>query len=211
MKSVVEGYLKIDGVEGDKIRGEYETLKAETIEKARIEFDAEMKKKKPKKGEVLPVFEENTIVPRLSDEKLFTAFKWRLSQVDCVNRGYVLDGFPRTALQARAVFLSKPSNGGFRVESKRALKFPESRNEEVGVEEDSDLLPDSVIILEGGDEFLKQRVRALPEEENVNSHYTEEGMVRRLAEFRKNTEAAAVAAAATGEGGATFTEFFKGN
>lgn len=50
IKNVVEQYLKIEGEEGDKIREEFEALKSEAIEKARTDFEAEQKKKKPKKG-----------------------------------------------------------------------------------------------------------------------------------------------------------------
>ena len=83
MKKVVEQYLKVEGEEGDKVREEYETLKAEIVEKARTEFEADLKKKKPKKGETAPVFDENAVVIRLPEDKLFAAFKWRLSQTDC--------------------------------------------------------------------------------------------------------------------------------
>lgn len=59
-----------------------------------------------------PVFEENAVVPRLPDDKLALAYKWRLAQVDCVNRGYVLDGYPRNVTQSKAVFLSSASEVG---------------------------------------------------------------------------------------------------
>ena len=47
-------------------------------------------------------------------------------------------------------------------------------------------MPQSVIFLDETDEFLKQRVKELPEVKIANTHYNEEGMIRRLAEYRKN-------------------------
>ena len=46
-------------------------------------------------------------------------------------------------------------------------------------------LPEFVIDLEAPDEFLKHRVKQLPPEQTAGTHYTEEGMTRRLAHYRK--------------------------
>lgn len=48
---------------------------------------------------------------------------------------------------------------------------------------------------------MKQRAKDLPEEVTANSHYNEEGMIRRLGEFRKNNESET----------SSLTEFFKEN
>lgn len=45
---------------------------------------------------------------------------------------------------------------------------------------DENLMPQSVVFLDGTDDFLKQRVKELSEEKIVNTHYNEEGMTRRL-------------------------------
>jgi len=66
---------------------------------------------------------------------------------------------------------------------------------------DENLIPESVVLLQGTDEFLKQRVKELPEERVANTHYNEEGMNRRLAEFKKNNDAT------TGE--SILADFFK--
>ena len=45
----------------------------------------------------------------LISTKLFcAAFRWRLSQNDCQNRGYILDGYPYTYPTAEEVFIVKP-------------------------------------------------------------------------------------------------------
>lgn len=49
----------------------------------------------------------NKIHPRLPDSLLCKAVKWRLSLNDARNRGYVLDGFPRSFENAKISFLSK--------------------------------------------------------------------------------------------------------
>ena len=54
-------------------------------------------------------FDPTKVVVRLSDEQLFKAFQWRLTQPDCYNRGFILDGYPKTFLQAKGVFLSNQS------------------------------------------------------------------------------------------------------
>lgn len=55
--------------------------------------------------------------------------------------------------------------------------------------------------MQGTDEFLKQRVKELPEERVANTHYNEEGMNRRLAEYKKNNDST------TGE--SILADFFK--
>lgn len=51
------------------------------------------------------------------------------------------------------------------------------------------IMPDYVISLKANDDFLKHRVMNLPESEVVNTHNTEEGLVRRLEAYRNaNTE-----------------------
>ena len=73
-----------------------EDKKKELIEIALLEFEAEKKKKKAKKGEPEIEFDPSKVVIKLNEELLIKAYKWRLSQSDCLNKGYILDGFPRT-------------------------------------------------------------------------------------------------------------------
>ena len=50
-------------------------------------------------------------------------------------------------------------------------------------------MPETVVCLEAADDFLKIRVMNLPENVVAGTHNTEEGLVRRLAEFHAtNTE-----------------------
>ena len=50
-------------------------------------------------------------------------------------------------------------------------------------------MPEFVVCLEAPDDFLKQRVMNLPETVVAGTHNTEEGLARRLAEYKAvNTE-----------------------
>ena len=50
-------------------------------------------------------------------------------------------------------------------------------------------MPEVVICLEATDEFLKMRIMNLPENVVAGTHNTEEGLIRRLTEYRAlNTE-----------------------
>lgn len=47
------------------------------------------------------------LIVRLPDDLMFEYLRKRLTENDCRNRGYILDGFPRTYRQAREIFLIK--------------------------------------------------------------------------------------------------------
>lgn len=51
--------------------------------------------------------DETKFVPRLSDDFLIRCFKWRLGKNDCLNRGYVLDSYPKNYKNARKLFMGK--------------------------------------------------------------------------------------------------------
>ena len=51
---------------------------------------------------------------------------------------------------------------------------------------DRTMMPDTVVSLEAGDEFLQERVMNLPESVVAGTHNTEDGLRRRLAEYRNN-------------------------
>lgn len=44
----------------------------------------------------------------LNSALMSEAFRWRLSQTDCQNRGYVLDGYPKSYKTATEVFVVTP-------------------------------------------------------------------------------------------------------
>jgi adenylate kinase len=122
-------------------------------------------------------------VPRLPDDLLTEAFLWRLSQNHCRNRGFVLDGWPRTFQDAERLFL---------------VKAPPVVSEDGAVEPSDDkltlnkaLFPENIIVLrepvskDAKKDFLLQRVKNLPEEQIAGTHYTEQDMNRRMAKYRE--------------------------
>lgn len=65
------------------------------------------------------------LIVRLPDDLMFEYLRKRLTENDCRNRGYILDGFPRTYRQAREIFLIKKK------------KFDKETGEEIIEEEEA--------------------------------------------------------------------------
>ena len=53
-----------------------------------------------------------TLQPRLPDEILYKLYKLRLGQNDCQNRGYILEGFPKTLKDAESIFMESENKDG---------------------------------------------------------------------------------------------------
>jgi adenylate kinase len=127
---------------------------------------------------------------RLPDEILFKILRLRLTENDCRNRGYVLDGFPKTYKQAQEVFLYKPKkfdeNGEEIPEEEPELEEGEEKSYD-GYIARAEIFPKSVILLDApNDELLKQRIKNnLSEAETFGTHYTSADMDRRLLSYRK--------------------------
>ncbi|XP_031327506.1 adenylate kinase 7-like isoform X2 [Photinus pyralis] len=113
---------------------------------------------------------------KLSQEHTIQLVQTFLMQNKFKNQGYVIDGYPKTIDEAKALF------GGTDEEGEGGDE------EEDGTKQDS--RPNYVISLQADDQFLCERIMILPEKEIQGTHYTEEGMLRRLKEYRaNNTEA----------------------
>lgn len=125
---------------------------------------------------------------RYPNELIYEMVRYRLQQNDCQHRGFILDGFPRTYEDAKGLFYWAPKK-------KEKPKKPEGEGEgeqepiDEGEEDEEDkykpkfqkhIYPESVIMLEGSDEFLKDKAKKLPNEIMKNSHYYENHMDRRL-------------------------------
>jgi len=158
---------------GEEIRTKIEEIKDQMVE------EQEAQKKGKKKGEVI---ERDNLVARLPDEILYKIFQWKLTQNASRNRGYVLDGYPRKYVEAQNLFLEP--KGSEENENQENVDFEK-------YDLNTKIAPTSIIILKAEDAFLKQRVKELPEDKVTGTHFTEEGMNKRVKAYRdiNNTEA----------------------
>lgn len=96
-------------------------------------------------------FDPNQVDVRLSDELVYKCYKWRLTQNDCLNRGYILDGFPRTYQDAAEIFMGVPVVEGEDAPDENAKKVVEDR-----------LVPNKLIVLEMSNGAIIERIQNLP-------------------------------------------------
>jgi adenylate kinase len=118
-----------------------------------------------------------------------------LNENDCRNRGFVLDGFPRSYADCQYVFLKKrpPKDDEDEVEDDEEEEpedgdepsDPPKKSFKKNYIPDSDIYPKNVIVFKGSDHFLTQRVKEFPENKIEGTHYNLEDMKRRLAAYNK--------------------------
>lgn len=124
---------------------------------------------------------------RVPDDLLYKVLKLKLSENDCRNRGYILDGYPRTYKDAQNIFLYKPvqydENGDPIEEDEPELEEGEEPSFD-GFVKDTKIFPSSCIVLTGDDQELMNRVMELPQDQLEGTHYTKDDMVRRLGAYR---------------------------
>lgn len=66
--------------------------------------EADYEKTRKKKD---PEFDRATYQPRLPDEILHDLVKIQLNSAACQNKGFILDGFPRSVEDSRAIFMNQ--------------------------------------------------------------------------------------------------------
>lgn len=84
------------------------------------------------KAKINKFYKEHPTEKKMPTELLNEAFRWRLSQNDCQNRGYVLDGYPQSLETANGVFYITP-----KAPPKKAPVFDEEGNEVKDAEEEA--------------------------------------------------------------------------
>lgn len=98
-------HLRIKDVTEEAQSGEDEEAallreRLEEIKKKQIEELEAFRKKKKIKEEI----NVDSVVPRFTEEMLCKAYKNKLSSRACVNRGYILDGYPKSYNDALSLF-----------------------------------------------------------------------------------------------------------
>lgn len=160
--------------ETERLSEEYEAKKKDNDEDFNPEDEA--------------VKEEINKCIRIPNDILYKLLQIHLKHNDCRNRGYVLDGFPRSFKDAQHIFLYRPKK--IDPETGEEEEFEEEELEEgqeksfEGYTKDDNIFPSSCIVLNGDDKFLMDRVRDLPESGITGTHYTAADMARRLKLYR---------------------------
>lgn len=146
--------------------------------------EAENNKKRKKND---PPIDRNTMVVRIPDEQIYKLFKRKLKENIYRNRGYILDGYPRYYADGQGVWFDIDENKPEDALDRNVLN--------------SEILPNNILkISELSDDFLKNRIKSMPESQMVNSHNNEEGLTRRLLNYRNGNESQ--------KGDPSVTEFF---
>lgn len=128
------------------------------VDKLIIEEKEIYEKNKKKKD---PEFDPNTVKVRLPVEMLQKIVKARVSGPACMNKGFILDGYPRNMNDAKAVFLTPiPGYEPPEAEAEEEKKAPSQEGSEngdafPGFEIDNKILPQYTVIFEADNDLLK--------------------------------------------------------
>lgn len=106
---------------------------------------------------------------KVDQELLSEAFRWRLSQNDCQNRGYVLDGYPISYDTSSQVFYI-PGKGPEKKDpvTNEEGELVEAETDPIDEEELAKMLqpkfqnliyPDSVILIRGDDKYIRSHAK----------------------------------------------------
>lgn len=190
---VVDLAETLEGEEGEKIRSFINTKKDETME----EFE-----KTKKKGQELS---RDEIVVKLPDDIIHKLTKIKLNENACRNKGYILDGFPKTYIDCYHTFYDKKKrydqNGKEIVEEKPKKPGDEGEHEppaDIKQEEpksidwendyqlNENMIPKLFVQLTGNEEAIKARMKELPEEKTKGTHWTDADQDRRMNVYTKN-------------------------
>ena len=104
--------------------------------------------------------DKSKIIPKIPDELLCEILRWRLTWNDVRNRGFILDGWPKKAEDAKLFFLQ-----------------PQEEGDPIF---DRTYYPEHVIWIKATIEQLKARIKELPSELTEGTHYTEDQTIRRF-------------------------------
>ncbi|NXX86178.1 KAD7 kinase, partial [Urocolius indicus] len=165
-------HVEINGVISEAIANLEKIVAAGELDSGSVEEEEEDDEEEGKNVEaaqkLLATIKDNMEknAGHLDDEYVVKFVKDKLKSMPCRNQGYVLDGFPERHDQAEDLFRCKENNAN------NVFVFTEF-----------------VISLTASDEFLKNRIRSLPERAVAGTHYTEEQFLQSLTLFRElNTD-----------------------
>lgn len=171
---MVEHAKKLKNELGDEIRERIEELKNEEMEK----YEKTRKKKDPD-------LDRSTIKVRLPNELLHKLVKAHVSSPACMNKGFILDGYPRNIVDAKAVFLETIEGYEPKEDGDEEIKGDEPSGKFPGFEIDQKIIPQYTVIFEAENDQLKQKVKDLPPELTEGTNKSLANMDRRLNAYRE--------------------------
>ena len=139
-----------------------------------IEVAAYEKTRKKKDADL----DRSTLKPRLPDEVLRRIVKTKINSPACMNKGFILDGFPRNTIDAQAIFLEA------------IPEEQENRDKELpnyaGFESNDKIMPQYVVMFEAEDAFLKGRAKEIASLHTRQDNHTEAQTDKRLKLYRES-------------------------
>uniref|UniRef100_A0A8C5H4A9 Adenylate kinase 7-like n=1 Tax=Gouania willdenowi TaxID=441366 RepID=A0A8C5H4A9_GOUWI len=102
---------------------------------------------------------------QLDTHLIIEVLQEKLKSKQCINQGFVLDGFPETYEEAKNIFSSDKE------EAKVFFHFV--------------VFVEFIFVLEAADDVLVKRVQGLPESEAEKKHYTQDEFTSRLMRYRQ--------------------------
>lgn len=202
IKEIIEACKKREDELGEEVRGYLDERKEALVSEAREQLEHQKNQKKPNLPEDIGNFwfyfdwiflDEDKIVPRLSDELIIKCLKGRLALNDCLNRGYVLDAYPRSFDDANKLFKvvvdDEGGAGGDDEEETRVI--------------DDKIRPDSAIFIKNKPESSLAEISKMSLQETVGTHHTEREFQRRHKIWEGNNISA--------NGSSVLTDFYSEN
>jgi adenylate kinase len=139
MAGMVDHAVKEESTLGDSVRGKIEILKDQVLE----DYEKTRKKKDPD-------LNRDDIKPRLPEDVICKIVQARIESPACMNKGFILDGFPKNQTNAQAVFYCPIP--GYQAPEEEEGKALEPL---AGLKLHEKILPQYAICLEADDAFLK--------------------------------------------------------
>ncbi|XP_028295609.1 adenylate kinase 7-like isoform X2 [Gouania willdenowi] len=110
---------------------------------------------------------------QLDTHLIIEVLQEKLKSKQCINQGFVLDGFPETYEEAKNIFSSVCEQNQ---DTDLMLKSPAFNKK---------ITPEFIFVLEAADDVLVKRVQGLPESEAEKKHYTQDEFTSRLMRYRQ--------------------------
>jgi adenylate kinase family enzyme len=164
---------------GAELRDSIDRLKDVELEK----YNAQKKKKDPD-------LTREDMKPRLSDELLHKIVKNKIGSPACMNKGFIMDGYPRNTEDAKAVFLTADPECVEAEEGAEAKSNKDSDAMFPGFITNDKIMPQFVIMLESEDATLIARDKEMSHD-NRNANQTGTRVAERLKHYRSTNGTAA--------------------